>query len=70
MITLILIAQELNVDIINIVDIENQKIIDILNKNIETINKEINELQNTLAWHWANATDDDKKLYKEKNKEI
>lgn len=68
LITLINIAYQLQMDITNLIDMENESVINILNKNIDNINKEINDLQNTVAWHWAHASEDDKQKYKEQNK--
>jgi hypothetical protein len=68
LITMIIIAHELQIDIINIIDINNDNVISLLNKNIENINKEIDQLQNTVAWHWSNASEEEKAAYKEKSK--
>lgn len=68
MLTLIIIAYELKMDIIDIVEDQSDAVIENLNKNIENIDKEINDLKHTVAWLWVNASDEEKKQYKTQNK--
>lgn len=66
--TLIVIAYELKMDIIDIIEDQGDIVIENLNKNIENIDKEINDLKHTVAWLWVNASDEEKQQYKKQNK--
>ena len=68
LIGLIKIAKDLRIDITDILE-NPENIINTLDTSIQNIEKQIHDLTHTLAWHWAHATDEQKKIYKHKNKQ-
>ena len=53
---------------INISDIIDNSTLSIFDKNIQSLEKEIFDLKHTVAWHWAHASPEEKRLYKEKTR--
>lgn len=53
---------------INISDIIDTSILSIFDKNIQNLEKEIFDLKHTVAWHWAHASPEEKRIYKEKTR--
>lgn len=68
LIALVRIAKELNIDISDIIIEKSDSVISTFDKNIQNIEKEIYDLKHTVAWHWAHASPEEKKLYKEKTR--
>jgi hypothetical protein len=68
LLTMILIAFELHIDISKMLLSEYTSVIKLLEDNIQDIEKTIYDLKNTVAWHWAHATDDEKQGFKSQTK--
>jgi hypothetical protein len=67
LIGLVKIAKDLRIDITDILH-DPQKMINTFDTSIQNIEKQIHELTNSLAWHWAHATEEQKQIFKQANK--
>ena len=62
---LVKIAMELDIDTSGI---SSQVISGVFEKNIKGLEESIASLKQTLAWHWAHASDSEKELYRARSK--
>ncbi|NDC94940.1 hypothetical protein EB118_11915 [bacterium] len=65
-IDMIRIAETLDI----VVDISVAELLPIFDESIRGIENAINELKQTLAWHWVHATEEEKEIYKQRHKVV
>lgn len=68
LIALVRISKELDINVSDIIIEKSDFVISNFDKNIQNLEKEIHDLKHTVAWHWAHASPEEKKLYKEKTR--
>lgn len=65
---LVKIAMELDIDTSGILSYSPQVISGVFEKTIKGLEESIASLKQTLAWHWAHASDSEKELYRAQSK--